>query len=228
MRKRISAILIVLVLLISCTPVVFAANKHRTQQDLIDLACATFPEYRNKILYQQVESPSARELSDVELVCSESRNISDLHTLTYSEYSNGLILLTEVEADDPTVEYVDIISGSSATVYTININATCTGAYGEFTAENIKFSLISSGYDQINSKGTYSITNPEMLGFIGCQLVNSDNNPRVIWNESASDNAEIEYQLSFRYAPYPSCICDTYLLLVVGDNDYVVSHELHG
>lgn len=229
MKRRLVSILIAIVMLFSSVPVAFATNVIDDQQELIDLACEIFPEYANKILYQKALPPSVMRISDVELVHSESRNVSNSKTLLYSEYSNGIILLTETENEPAEVKYVDITSGSSSTVYTINIKATCTDAYGTFNAENIKFTLISSAYDRIDSKGTYSFSNPEMLGFIGCQLVNTapDPNPRVVWNESASGNAEIEYMLMFRFAAYAGSFLNTHLVLDVGDNNYIVSHKLH-
>lgn len=226
MKRRLLSVLLALVMLLTTAPTVFATNEADVQQELIDLACEVFPEYTNKILNQRILPSSGMRSSDMELVCSETRKVSDLQTVLYSEYSNGAILLTDITADPPNVTYVDIVNGSSSTVYTVNIRATCTGGYGSFTANNIKFSLISSAYDRIDSKGTHTIRS-STNEFEGVSLIDEDPNPSIVWNESASQNAKIEYKIAFKYATYGYALCETHLTLIVGDNNYTVSHTMH-
>lgn len=226
MKRRLLAIILTLAMLLSTAPAVFAANESDVHQELVDLACEIFPEYENKILYQKVVPPSVMRSSEVTLVHSESRSVSDSQTLQYSEYSNGLILLTDAAKGETEVTYIDI-TGNTKTTYTMDITATCSQTQGAFVWNNIRFTTFTNAYDQIDSIGSYYPDNPSGLGYVACSLVGGGNNPSIIWTETASRNAEIEFKLIFRFAAYSSSFYETHLTLYVGGNGYMVAHNVH-
>lgn len=212
-------------MLFTTMPVVQAADSSvNTHEELINLACEVYPEYASKIRNQKILSSSRTRSSEPpELIYSDSRDASNGGTLLYSEYSDGVILLTSY-TPKKSVTVVDSNTGAGATAYTINIVATCTGTNGTFTAKNVKYTTISSSYDRIDSVGTHKEETAEMTGYIACSLQNVTPNPYAKMNESASGNAELTYYLTFKYAPYEGSFIATKLTLSVGHNSATVTH----
>lgn len=223
--KKVISLCLALFILFATMPVVHATDSSvNTHEELINLACEVYPEYANKIRNQKIlPSSHARSSEPPELIYSDSRDTSNGGTLLYSEYSNGVILLTNYTPKKE-VTVVDSNTGAGATAYTINISATCSGTNGTFTAKNVKYTTISSSYDRIDSVGTHDEYTPEMNGYIACSLQNVTPNPYVVMNESASGNARLTYKLIFKYAPYANCFVATELTLSVGHNSATVTH----
>lgn len=212
--KRLFALVLSLILVISMMPVDAVATESNSERDeLIALACEVFPEYANKISTTiTVVNSHSRSVDSREIVASESRSASNGDIITYTEYSDGLILLSDTEFYSQ-ITYNDRQTGANATVVDISIRATCNLTNKAVTINNIIYTLNGSGYDSINAAGTAS-------------TVSGTSASRTVYraNETASQPAKLEYHLSFRYANSSGSIVDSYLTLTVKNNSATVTH----
>lgn len=157
MRKYL-AMLLAAVMLLTMMPLGAAATETDTSErdELIALASEVFPEYANQICEERIGTYAvSRGLGQRELVVTESRSVSDTETLIYSEYSDGIVLLTDYDFEKE-VTYVDRQTGAGITTTTVDIKATCTGVSGYCKLDDVVYSLVSSSYDMIHDKGTAS------------------------------------------------------------------------
>ena len=220
--KKLLSLCLAALLLVSMLPVNVFASETSKHDELVALACDIFPEYANTILNKELITNS-RSVLDRELVFTETRNISENEYLMYSEYSDNLSLLTYYNFE---VELYDdgYVNGSAGRTLTFDIVATCaeSGFLGDFTLNNVKFTLISSAYDQINSIGV-----PDPNG--GCSIRDFDDNsiienPDIQYTETSSSKAYIRYHLNFWNQAENSRTLNSVLELYVGNNNYSVSH----
>ena len=131
MRRCLALFLSIALLLTTVPFVVFAAETKQLGYDsLVQKASAAFPEYAEKmqnprgITFLNSQSPMPREL-----VINETRPISDTEYITYSEYSDGLILLSGYDFTYDSTTVSDI-TGSTSRDITIDIEATCVNDVG--------------------------------------------------------------------------------------------------
>ena len=207
------------VLFISVLPfnTMAAQNNSDERAELILLACEVFPEYADKINNQTVNTNSRSSTSENrELVLTETRNVSENESLIYSEYSDGVILLTDY-AFEKELTIIDRVSSSYAVNVTMNIEATCTNVSGYFLLEGVKYSLINGAYDVINDEGTATATGK-------CRIWNKDLFYSYVPNETASQNACITYRLGFQIGASSASQINSRITLTVGDNSATVTH----
>ena len=154
-----------------------------------------------------------------ELVYSETRSVSTGEMITYSEYSNGLILLAGVTDFDKRIEYIDSISGLNATVITANITAITNYCDAYFRLNNFKYTLISSSPDQINSIGSVYLHSPNESS--RCYVTHAYD---PIMQENTAP-AKLEYDLEFHYSPRAGDFVTSKLTIKVGANCLTVTHN---
>lgn len=222
--KKFMALLLSLSLLLTMMPLCASAAELEQQgyDTLINKAATIFPEYAGKLL-NPTYSPfsSARSASPRVLVVKETRPFSDTESITYTEYSDGLILLSAYDVD-----YESTIVGSiphpnlSVKNYTINITATSVvdGYYGYFYINNVSY-RINAGlntYDSITNFGTAKK---------GANCVRSEMTDDTA-NESAYGYARLAYDLGFKIGPLSGQIISTELVMHVGEDTAVIDHSV--
>lgn len=217
--KKIVSLLLVLTVVCTTLPLgVFAAetSTDNVERDaLIAQACEVFPEYSSKIVTQGINTQvSPRSTSQRELVASLAREVSENETMVYSEYSDGIILLTDYTAQKE-VTTVDRYSSSFAVNVTVDIKATCSNISGYFKLSNVKYSLINGAYDVINDVGTKTVS--------GRCSIHTAYTP--VLNETASRPASLSYRLTFRYGSTGAQSINTLLTLTVQNDSATVTHE---
>ena len=129
--KKLFALLLVFAMIFATLPfTAFASEATSMQSQLTIKACNAFPEYANKIRAQEQQiahnqlSVLSNQSKDV--IINETRDISDTESITYTEFSNGVIMLTgssvsyDVESDNTAT------SGSNVN-HTVDIYAELVG-----------------------------------------------------------------------------------------------------
>lgn len=224
-RRYLSVILAVIMLLTMLPFPTVAAKDISERNEIIELACQVYPEFANKIRYQKITTSNNTRSADPILVYSDSRNVSNNEILLYSEYSNGVILLTDYNFDE-VVTTVDSVTGAGATACTINIKATCSNISGYFQINDFRYTLVSSAYDRIDSLGEYFPYEEPGNGIENdCYFNESSTNPRTKMNETAASDAYANFSLQFRFSARPNDFFTSLLSITVGNNDIIVEHE---
>lgn len=239
MKKLISLLLAVCLVLSAVPTLAFADGySNDVQQQLIDLACATFPEYANSI--RNPVSPDALSCSNSNptLVRSEARKASDRVCVIYSQYDDGSVFLTSVEGDNLSVgvapqssgdEYEDLDkppvttitshdtspSGGS-TKHTLTIKGTHPGVTGYFQITGFTYTIVANGYDRIDSTGTTSLNGK----WTGCSVLGS---PR--YNETSSQSACVTFRARYRFGPGNYYSRETELFIQIRNDTMTYSHE---
>lgn len=225
--KRFLAMALSLVMLFTFVPFSASADEEAEGSDnpLIEKAVAVFPEYADKLLNTQSTSAASDPSDSVQaasegervLVVKKSRPISDSEVITYSEYSDGVVLLSNYDCTcDSTL--VSSSSGSTYKKYTINIEAACVanGYYGYFYLNNVSYTLNTglNNYDQITNAGTAS----KGTNCVGA--TRTDFTPK----ESLTGYATIIYRLGFRSGTQSTQFVTSDLTLSVGEDTAVLDH----
>lgn len=161
---------------------------------LIRKATEAFPEYAERINNPKDVIPqNTREKTDRELVLRETRAVSDKEFVTYTEYSDGVILLSGYEFTAESTA-VSNIKGQTSRDIIVDIEATCvndSGYKGYFYLEGVSYSLVYSDYDYITDTGT---ARREGYCTKATQIIN---NPE----ETATSYATLAYELQFQIGP---------------------------
>ena len=214
MKRTFSVIMLMIHLLSMLSVAAYADSGNDVQNEVIALACEVFPEYANKILAPAVDiSIYGRSMNQRTLVVSETRSVSDNEYITYSEYSDGVVLLTDYEFEH-TETTNDYDSNPMTTTVDMDIKATCTNVSGYFLLEGVRYMLINGSYDTILDVGT-----PTYSG--KCTLHTAFT---PVLNESASGNAYICYNLNYQFGPGVYYTLTSQLTLFVGDDTATVTH----
>lgn len=122
----------------------------------LSLACEVFPEYATSIQSNNsTVSPRSYSATDREVVISETRNVSDNQVMSYTEYSDGTVLIAYSSYSKSTT-ITDIYTGSQSTNYTADLVVDCIDSDQTFIVRNLKFTLIKQSYDCITSTGSLS------------------------------------------------------------------------
>ena len=217
--KKLFALLLAVTMLFTVLPLdAFAAEEKQSGNTLVNKAVAVFPEYAEKLLNPEpICSVYANGEDGRELVVKKTRKISDNEVITYSEYSDGLILLSEFEAT-----YDTTVTGSSSGPgyrdMTIDIEAACvmSNGTGYFYLNGVSYRFNDGWdrYDMITNEGSPSKGN-HCSGY---------EHQHFVSNESAEGYARIQYRVDFRFGPRPTHFINTYLTLHVGEDSAIVEH----
>lgn len=220
MRKHLS-LLLAAVLLFTMLPFnVLASENTSEREELLALACEAFPEYADKIMHNPPiptsATRSATQNNTVTLVTTETRNLSDSTRLTYTEYSDGLIFLTETEDKYYKEVTTESYSSSAYAVHaTISIKGTSNVNQSYFILDNVSYSLYNGSYDEFTNTGTMSTTPYVTV----CQYY-----PSIRAKETASDSALIAYRFNWLNPNDPSDFRNSLLTITIQNNNVTISH----
>lgn len=158
--KRVLSVSLVLLFILSSVPFhVLATEADATEYSrIIDLACEVFPEYVNQITDSSRRSSVCSRTASPIIVFSETRPYNNDTFVTYSQTSDGAVILSSIEATD-SMEITNSAGGSGGTTYTATLTLAYTIYGGLFKATNVMFTIASQRPDIINSSGTLSGSN---------------------------------------------------------------------
>lgn len=218
--KKLIALLISFALLITVFPFGVSAVTDDQQRNslLNEKAASVFPEYADKILNPDCRvSIDTRSTTNREIVAKEARAFSDHEYFTYTEYSDGLILLSEYKFDAaPTYLYTD--QGDGYTEITSSIVAWCLSDdyEGYFYLDDITYRL----NDGVNNFDT--ITNPGTPR----NGANCESAERISYeaNESYYGYADVSYRINFRIGSSGGAVLNSILSFAVGEDTAVLDH----
>lgn len=217
--KKTLALLMSFILALSLVPFgAFAAEENPSEYDtLVSKAATVFPEYAEKLL-NPAYNPSvfSQNAASSTLITRETRAFSDTESITYTEYSDGLILLSgcviDYESDCPG-------GGGLNKDITINVTATCVNSSykGYFYLDGVTYRLNSgvNNWDKISNAG--SARNGENCTYSHRNL--------FVANESSTGYAHISYNLSFKIGPTAAYVKQTTLDIYVGEDTAMIYHE---
>lgn len=192
MKKAMAIILIICVVLsFSVLPV--SANEIHTEilrrplsdEELDNLAAEAFPEYADRILTSQSRY-SSYSLQNNEKVIEETRKISDTEYITYIEYADGRSsLIFQVDVYQGSTS-----SGSNTVTKTVDFQIRHVFMTGSMYISGFKYTIVTGGYDYINSAGTFSCT--------------AENGSRTVYSyqETASGDAEMRCSCIFNMSGF--------------------------
>lgn len=192
MKKMLSTCLAIFMLFTILPLSAFAEDKQlNEQEELINLACEAFPEYKDYILGNI--SMYRGTSSDSEIIFCETRNISETEKITYAQYANGRgiivgsnIAVFGVSLYDPSQSN---ISGGYDYTFSVNVTTTETSDFpGIFYVTGCKARIMSATYDSLINYGTCSVNNTNW-----CKYRTGDKNK----TETSTQDAYIEYNLTF-------------------------------
>lgn len=217
--KKLFSLLLTAVMMLTIVPFsALALEEKRSEDTLVKKAIVVFPEYSEKILTPETtRSVYMNNDKGRELVVTKTRPLSDNEYITYSEYSDGLILLSGYD-----YSYDTTVTGSSSGPgykdITINIEAACVSSYGTgyFYLNGVSYRLNDgwNNYDTIRSEGSPSKGS----------LCSGYERQNFVSSESAEGYARIQYRLTFRVGPNAPQFVTSYLTLHVGEDTAVVEH----
>jgi hypothetical protein len=212
--KKIFCFLLSLIFVMASMPFTANASENNSdvQDELITLACVIFPEYADRIT-NPVTTARTRSIGARELVITETRAVSENEYLTYTEYSDGLVLLTDNDFEC-SLSVTDRILGTTKTDVTATITATCNLTSGYFRLSGVQYSLYKQGYDTINSTGSSSRSGNCIYAGLNSSVL----------TESAGRCAHLSYVLSFKIGNSAGDIVQSYLTLSVGNNTASVTN----
>lgn len=221
MKKSLSFCLAVIMIL-TFLPINASASETPTSDHdrLVSLACEIFPEYAHNIRNSNTTTFSADGITeDRYIVFSETRNVSENEYMMYTEYSDGLALLTDYSFDYKILTY-NPTTGAGATEVTMSLEATCeeSGYNGVFYIDNFRYVLDSYGYDSIISLGTTRTTGSCKLSSVNYP------NPDYYLYETASDDAYVNYALDYWPGDSGYFTLNSYLEIKVGNNGCTITH----
>lgn len=219
--KRMISCLLLLCAIIFVYPVNVEASAYVRSSDLgvreeiISAACEIFPEYASKIVCQPENLINTMSLSsEKSIVVSESRNYAENRIITYTEYSDGLVVLADSDYSYTQTINNQVVDGNKTHV-TLTVRATCNVVSGYFELRNVKFTIYGSSYDKITDVGSYVTSG-------NCQ--HSQNVHTPILNETASTKATIQHRINWRFSSYPGGWIVSMLTIEVGNNVFRVTH----
>lgn len=235
--KKLMALFLAVCLTLSVIPNPVYANDFSDdeQRQLLELACATFPEFSDSILNPVVPSMSSRSADNPVIVYSEARKASDRVCIIYSRYEDGSVFLTSVEGDDLSVantqrDLVDdlnkdpvteitnhgVVTSQSSAQHTLSIKGTHPGVSGCFRITGFTYTIRNNAYDYIDSIGTRSYNGE----WTGCSL---DGSPR--YYETSSAFACAVFRATYRFGSGSYYSRQTELCIKVMNDSMTISHN---
>lgn len=218
--KKFLSIFLALVMLLAVMPVSTYADEAKTERDiLLEKACAAFPEYASKIAADNAPIATYSAPQERTVVFSETRELSGKELISYTEYSDGLLLLADV-VPKRSVTYNSTTTTGARTKVDITVKATCSGVNSYFKASNVKYTIEQYGTDCITSVGTPTVHPSSSPNSDNCQYLGYNLNSY----ETGSSNAFVAYSLSFRFSSASTDFIRTCLSINVGNNALSVYH----
>lgn len=207
MKKCLSLVL-AMMLIVSMLP--FKAYAMDDARELKSMALELFPEYAEYIAIDPsavIQSTYSRGTPEV-VVC-ETRNYDENTSITYTQLSDGVVVLSSEEVS-PVITDNSSSGGSGGTSYNVTLTATCTISDQVFKAKNIVYTVASQGYDLINSSGSLTSSTTYYAGLSSAN-----------YSETSSTNpAYLKFKVTY-YVPYdasPYSYYECYIRFYVGNN----------
>ena len=149
--RNVTCLLLFVILLLSLSLTAFAESEPTLDEhaQMIHTACDVFPEYADKIRNTPPIS-EYRTFSKPEIARIVARETADGELLTYSEYSDGIVLLSSADVS-PTGSSYKVID-SNTTDYWRSFRVTSNISYQVLTVSNIHY-RVSSGIASIIDRG---------------------------------------------------------------------------
>lgn len=234
--KKLIALFLTVCLTLSVIPNPVYANDFSDDEQcqLLELACATFPEYSDSIMNPVVPNMCSRSTDNPVIVYSEARKASDRVCLIYSRYEDGSVFLTSIEGDDlnvantqrdwtedldkpPVTEITNhgVVTSQSSAQHTLNIKGTHPGVNGYFQITGFTYTIRNSSYDYIDSTGTRSWNGD----WTNCVLYPS---PR--YYETSTAAACATFRATYRFGPGNYYSRQTELFIQIRNNSMTFSH----
>lgn len=168
MKRTIIIILTVLLVMSSISVPVFAYEQDTISvNEVIRMACATFPEYEEQIRGENITSSSlARSSSSSELgafIIEETRLTDSGELMTYQQDESGIVVVTFSYGSS-------IVSSSYGTGYAYrkcNLVMYCNISNELLQVNNFEYTFVQNGYDTISSYGTTSESTATIRYVIG-------------------------------------------------------------
>lgn len=187
MKKVLAMCFALLLMFNMCAFSGFAEEIDTSEHDeLIALACDVFPEYTDAICGSKniISSASSRTCSDG-VIFTETRSVNDSEFVTISQFSDGSVSVLSSNFHAQVIDS-DIVGYTTRQEVTASFKATMDDCSGVFTVKNFQCTNYWSGYDKIDSIGTYSCNSYVKLGTISQNLT-----------ETSSQFAYVKYRLTF-------------------------------
>lgn len=164
MIKKIIALLTTAILLLYSIPFYASAEeeKHLTREEHLALACEVFPEYAELIRNKDPLIPISPRSVEPEIIFSETREVSETHTMTLFEYSDGDVMIASSEVHDSVI--VESISGSGVALYVVDLLVTIENSTQQFFVDNVRFTINYNEYDFITSAGNWNTSTTTEAG----------------------------------------------------------------
>ena len=198
MKKMFAILLIVAVavsaLTLNVSAVGIEQNETQKRNEIIEKACQVFPEYASIIRNEDSSALFSRKsYTDAKpvVVCEKTRPVGPNRNITYTELSDGAVVLASYEFN-ATDETTHEPTHGGNTKYTATVDVMCTASDGIFTLRNIRYT-ISDGYDKITNSGSPSVNYKNECIFSTSSVHDYDVNP----NETLHSAAYIKYKLSY-------------------------------
>ncbi len=235
MKKLLSFCLVVCIMLSTIPLTTFAADVCSNEEnELLQLACETFPEFADSILHPVVPNPFTRASSNPAIVYTEARKASENICVIYSQYEDGTVFLTSVEGDGlevsnsrsdlldeldkpPATEITRdyVVTGQKTEQHTLNIKGTHPGVNGYFQISNFTYTIVYNGYDYINKTGEINCYND----WKGCSLYGTP-----VYKETSSNLAYAVFRATYQFGPGAYYSRQTELYIDVGKDCMTFSH----
>lgn len=161
--KKLVCLFLVCVLLSAIPMNVFATEEIFTKASHTAKACEVFPEFADKIS-GSFSSRTRSSTSAPEVVYSECRQVSDVHTMTYIEFDDGSAAVASLLSDPyKTINITNSSTGAGATSFTATLYCSHSESDDELYVRNVRFTTISNSFDCINSAGSTSGSTANVL-----------------------------------------------------------------
>lgn len=158
MRKVISVVLSVVLLLGTLPFHAAATDTTDIQKELINLACEAFPEYADIIQTPPVmEIMEAAKNESDRVVYRGTRDISENSRVSITVYQSGQVFI--VEEDEPfPVEITDSSGAEEGFDYvgSVSYKVTCNNGTGTFLLNNVEYRVFRGKSGSFTSYGTYT------------------------------------------------------------------------
>lgn len=208
MRKNISLVLVVVLLAnLYCVPV-SATPRASTMSTVIEdesvhdaivqMAVHAFPEYADVIASDTVGEMSVSQTqgvnSEPNIVVNETRAVSETESIQYTQYDNGISLLSVVAypaKNQTAASPVTFDDGRTGTVYTVNAWMTVLGSTETLMVNGIRFYILSNSTCAFLSLGSISDIQAPSFKTIGSYQMTGSNSDPAYCNYTATFTIEL-------------------------------------
>lgn len=210
--KKIIAILLCVVILSSSLVLTTSAASTSERDAVLNMACELFPEHAATILGQKIATHDDKSLPQKRVkVFEDTRSYSDDSALTYTEFSDGVAMLTLNEYKKEFVQVDCVETGNYLLRYTFNVKVYSTYDQSKLQINGIQSIVDMQWYDNFVDRGTISSDS------VSSARISNDYKE---W-EDANGSAYSKYTGSFPVSGRPDE--DITVTIYAGDNSWYVN-----